>query len=374
MDVENFEQVDESLEIGSLDLEQICRCCMASKRRMKPLYTMDLDEMLHVVTGIRARPDDGLPGLLCVPCVLQLRRSHYFKLQSEKTDRILRGYVSHESFLKSFEQDALPNSEDSGPKLEEPVDSAPVDTDSNNEPTSRKCDLRIELAQPVACSKCDKEFLNQRKMKRHMRIHSSERYHQCTQCEMSFADKSNLTKHMRKHTGELRNLKNKPHLCAECGKSFNISFRYKSSLRRHRRSHKDGEYNCRICAMSFRNEAKLSSHMSTRHPNVVWEHDYDVTSMVTRKSTKPGDDKTYGSDDGFERLKTNELQHQVAQDDLRNPKEESVFLETYEEVDEESQSYEDCAYTEQLPVEQVDREPLLSIQIIKTEGTGFMTE
>ncbi|XP_035786970.1 zinc finger protein 2 homolog [Anopheles albimanus] len=510
MDVENFEQVDESLEIGSLDLEQICRCCMASKRRMKPLYTMDLDEMLHVVTGIRARPDDGLPGLLCVPCVLQLRRSHYFKLQSEKTDRILRGYVSHESFLKSFEQDALPNSEDSGPKLEEPVDSAPVDTDSNNEPTSRKCDLRIELAQPVACSKCDKEFLNQRKMKRHMRIHSSERYHQCTQCEMSFADKSNLTKHMRKHTGELRNLKNKPHLCAECGKSFkygtslsrhkrlhskrnvftceichkfyaehqtlvnhmrthtnerpyscsicdkqfaqkpnldrhelthtgvkpyacdlcekrfsqksylivhkrihtdekpfkcsscsmafvsqnslqkhqrtpcserpfactrcSISFRYKSSLRRHRRSHKDGEYNCRICAMSFRNEAKLSSHMSTRHPNVVWEHDYDVTSMVTRKSTKPGDDKTYGSDDGFERLKTNELQHQVAQDDLRNPKEESVFLETYEEVDEESQSYEDCAYTEQLPVEQVDREPLLSIQIIKTEGTGFMTE
>lgn len=130
---------------------------------------------------------------------------------------------------------------------------------------------------------------------------------------------------------------------------------------------------------------------------MVWEHDYDgkrrdlvagqlcsnsdklivsfsVTSMVMRKSTKPDDDKTYESDDGFERLKTNELKHQVAQDDLRNPKEESVFLETYEEVDEESQSYEDCAYTEQLPVEQVDREPLLSIQIIKTEGTGFMTE
>uniref|UniRef100_A0A2M4ASV1 C2h2-type zn-finger protein n=1 Tax=Anopheles triannulatus TaxID=58253 RepID=A0A2M4ASV1_9DIPT len=510
MDAVNFEQMDESPEISPLDLDLICRCCMASKRRMKPLFTMELDDMLLAVTGIRARPDDGLPGLLCVPCVLQLRRSHYFKLQSEKTDRMLRGYVSHESFLKSFEQDELPNVEESEQKEEEPVDSAPVDTDSNNEPSERKIDLQIELAQPVACPKCGKEFLNERKMRRHMRIHSSEQYHQCSQCEKAFADKSNLTKHMRKHTGELRNLKNKPHLCAECGKSFkystslsrhkrlhskrnvftcevchkyyaeqqtlvnhmrthtnekpyscsicdkqfaqkpnldrhelthtgvkpyacdlcdkrftqksylivhkrihteekpfqcascsmafvsqnslqkhqrtpcsdrpfactrcSISFRYKSSLRRHRRSHKDGEYSCRICTMSFRHSTKLANHMSIRHPNVVWEHDYDATSFIKGRPAKPGVDQHYGSDDGFKRLNTNELQHEAKQDDLRISAEETVFEETFEAEEEESQSYDECSYIDQLPVEQVEKEPLLSIQIIKTVESGLLSD
>ncbi|XP_050098648.1 zinc finger protein 771-like [Anopheles aquasalis] len=498
MDVVNYEQVDESPEIDSLDLDLICRCCMGSKRRMKPLFSMEHDDMLHAITGIRARPDDGLPGLLCVPCLLQLRRSHLFKLQSEKTDRLLRGYVSHVSLLKSFEQEPLPNTEDSGQKLEDSVDSAAVDTDSNNEPTSEV--VSIEVAEPVTCPKCNKQFLNQRKMKRHMRIHSSEQYHQCTECDKAFADKSNLTKHMWKHTGELRNQKNKPHLCAECGKSFKystslsrhkrmhskrnvftcevcnkfyaehqtlvnhmrthtnerpyscsicdkqfaqkpnldrhelthtgvklyacdlcekrfsqksylivhkrihenekpfqcsscsmafvsqnslqkhqrtpcsdrpfacarcgLSFRYKSSLRMHRRNHHDGEYNCRICAMSFRTADSLSSHMSTRHPTVDWEHDYDVTSFSKKKPTKLTDDK---------RSKTNELQKEEGhrEQDTRS------FVETFEEGEEneESQSYDDSAYIEQLvPTDQVEQEPLLSIQIIKTEEPEFMTE
>ncbi|ETN59079.1 zinc finger protein [Anopheles darlingi] len=502
MDVEKLEQVDESPDFDSLDLDLgvICRCCMGSKRRMKHLFTMELDDMLHSVTGIRPRQDDGLPGLLCVPCVLQLRRSHHFKQQSEKTDRVLRGYLKHELFMKSFEP---PPGEDLVQKIEEPVDSPAVDTDSNNEPTDRKCDLRIELAQPVACPKCDKEFLNERKMKRHMRIHSSEGYHQCTQCDKAFADKSNLTKHMRKHTGELRNLKIKPHLCAECGKSFkystslsrhkrlhskrnvftceichkfyaehqtlvnhmrthtnerpyscsicdkqfaqkpnldrhelthtgvkpyacdlcdkqftqksylivhkrihaaekpfqcsscsmafvsqnslqkhlrtpcsdrpfactrcSITFRYKSSLRRHRRSHKDGEYICRICALAFHNASKLTNHMSTRHPNVLWEHDYDATPCIKRKPTQPSNEKPYESDDEFKRLTTKELQHQDEQAEGCLPRDETVFDESYEAEEELALSYDECSYIDQHTVEPVENEPLLSIQIIQTE-------
>uniref|UniRef100_A0A182HHW0 Uncharacterized protein n=1 Tax=Anopheles arabiensis TaxID=7173 RepID=A0A182HHW0_ANOAR len=72
---------------------EICRCCMASKPRMKPLFDTNLFAMLNAVTGLNVHRNDGLPSQLCVPCVLQIRRSHFFKVQCENTDVTLRSYA-----------------------------------------------------------------------------------------------------------------------------------------------------------------------------------------------------------------------------------------------------------------------------------------
>lgn len=45
---------------------------------------------------VQVSEGDGLPNLMCVQCVLQCSRAYTFKQQCEKSDNILRQYVSPE--------------------------------------------------------------------------------------------------------------------------------------------------------------------------------------------------------------------------------------------------------------------------------------
>lgn len=241
---------------------EICRCCMASKPRMKPLYETNLFAMLNAITGLNVHQNDGLPSQLCVPCVLQIRRSHFFKLQCETTDLTLRSYAvettNHGPSMGDYPADEK--------NVKKEADSS-SQNDNESEQVYEAKTTNTQLKQPLSvrffCQDCSKEFETDKKLKRHMRTHYVEKPHVCNKCGMAFLEKCNLNKHMLSHTGELRNSTDKPYLCCECGKSF----KYSTSLSRHKRFHAQRNlFDCPICSRSYVEQSSLDVHIRT-HTN-----------------------------------------------------------------------------------------------------------
>ena len=67
----------------------------------------------------------------------------------------------------------------------------------------------------IVCKICDKAFISQCKLDKHMKLKSHANKFSCDVCEKSFTKESKLTLHMRIHNGE------KPHECAICQVSNN---------------------------------------------------------------------------------------------------------------------------------------------------------
>lgn len=84
------------------------------------------------------------------------------------------------------------------------------------------------LPRKFACTECDKRYLTQSQLKKHLRVHSGVKPYRCNLCPKAFLRKWDLTRHTRVHTGE------KPFQCSYC----NVKFGYMRTLRRHeKRSH-----------------------------------------------------------------------------------------------------------------------------------------
>uniref|UniRef100_A0A182PLY3 Protein krueppel n=1 Tax=Anopheles epiroticus TaxID=199890 RepID=A0A182PLY3_9DIPT len=232
---------------------EICRCCMASKPRMKPLFDTNLFAMLNAVTGLNVQQNDGLPSQLCVPCVLQIRRSHFFKVQCENTDTTLRSYAFE---TRQRDTEAYTLAAD-GTYVKKEADSS-SQIDETDEPGSSNINMKLPLPKKFFCQQCPKAFETGKQLRRHTRSHDVVKPHRCTECSAAFLDRSNLKKHMMKHTGELRNNDSKPHLCSECGKSF----KYSTSLSRHKRFHAQRNlFTCTICSKGYVEQTSLDVHM-----------------------------------------------------------------------------------------------------------------
>ncbi|CAI4223213.1 unnamed protein product [Auanema sp. JU1783] len=88
----------------------------------------------------------------------------------------------------------------------------------------------IHQPKRFSCSKCEKEFVERTKLKRHMLVHTRVQSFACTHtgCTKQFALKSNLKAHMKIHTGE------KQYKCVHCSHAFSHPYNLKVHvLRRH---------------------------------------------------------------------------------------------------------------------------------------------
>ncbi|CAD7086984.1 unnamed protein product [Hermetia illucens] len=77
----------------NLELDKICRVCLAAKKDMRPLFGEMVADMLMECARVQIDNTDGWPDKICVQCVHQVSRCHAFKTRVEKSDRELRNYI-----------------------------------------------------------------------------------------------------------------------------------------------------------------------------------------------------------------------------------------------------------------------------------------
>jgi len=141
-------------------------------------------------------------------------------------------------------------------------------TSSNNH---RKSSLGEKL---YSCSQCEKRFSAQKKLRRHMNIHTS-RY-KCRECGRCCQSNNALVVHWRSHSEE------KSFECTVCSKRYFTT----SDLARHSRFH-TGEkpYECRLCDKAFSRAGTLNSHMRVHTGDRHTEKDcYSCTQCGKRFS------------------------------------------------------------------------------------------
>ncbi|XP_041355906.1 zinc finger protein 341-like isoform X2 [Gigantopelta aegis] len=110
-----------------------------------------------------------------------------------------------------------------------------------------------------ACPHCDKVFMCERYLRRHLPTHGTEGQFECYTCLKKFKTEHYLKMHMLIHTGE------KPFPCELCAASFNR----KDKLKRHMLIHESTKkYKCPFksltgCSKAFNRPDKLKAHILT---------------------------------------------------------------------------------------------------------------
>lgn len=126
-----------------------------------------------------------------------------------------------------------------------------VQEDAGASTAASRLKKKQKTTAPLQCPSCDKTFALKCMLDRHHLTHTKP--HLCAECGKSFSEKQGLAAHSRRHAGE------KPYECSDCG----VAFAYKYTLARHVRRHglkTPSARTCALCDGQFGGALELQRH------------------------------------------------------------------------------------------------------------------
>lgn len=127
--------------------------------------------------------------------------------------------------------------------------STDLDSGSNSSRTVQDLD-----SQMYSCSECGKSIQSKNllpeKLKCNSKIHLQKKRHSCNECGKSFWTKTRLSWHRNTHKNA------KTYECEFCGLVLN----HRACLITHLKSHKDKQYQCNVCKVTFHTREQRIGH------------------------------------------------------------------------------------------------------------------
>ncbi|TNM93718.1 hypothetical protein fugu_001894 [Takifugu bimaculatus] len=119
------------------------------------------------------------------------------------------------------------------------------------------------------CQVCQKVFLHQRMLNRHVKCHSDTKRHLCSFCGKGFNDTFDLKRHVRTHTGV------RPYKCTLCEKAFTQRCSLESHMKKIHsitqtyayKERRNKLYVCEECGHTSASQDDLLVHLHLLHPN-----------------------------------------------------------------------------------------------------------
>ncbi|KAM5290980.1 zinc finger protein 449-like [Glossophaga mutica] len=104
---------------------------------------------------------------------------------------------------------------------------------------------------PHECLECGKRFLRKSNLQRHVRVHRREAPYKCNGCEKQFSQLSHLTEHQKTSSGQ------EVYICPECRERFCN----RKGFANHLKIHTNGKpFKCHSCGKTFNRQRDLSVH------------------------------------------------------------------------------------------------------------------
>ncbi|XP_019871436.2 zinc finger protein 558 [Aethina tumida] len=140
---------------------------------------------------------------------------------------------------------------------------------------------------PFLCNICDRIFMDNKNLKKHMRevhfiidqvVNDVEKKFSCNICGRKYKHNKNLSVHLRSSHGAGA----RPYRCTLCDATFALA----SSWHKHRLVHMDDKrHQCPVCGKKFRQSSNLNGHMKThtgdkRHVCAVCEKRFATSSSL----------------------------------------------------------------------------------------------
>lgn len=119
---------------------------------------------------------------------------------------------------------------------------------------------------------CGKLFATQKHLTRHKMYHDEPKY-KCTfeGCSKAFIDNAKLKDHVKLHEG------NRDHLCHLCEKSY---FHQKDLKRHLDVAHKATIFYCEICSFTISRKDYLRNHLNSAHKHLTLEEKNDILART----------------------------------------------------------------------------------------------
>ncbi|XP_060651566.1 zinc finger protein 570-like [Drosophila nasuta] len=282
-----------------MDVEKkACRVCMSSVVTLMELFVEpilmlskepSLAEMLTECVGCEVKPDDPLPKMICLTCVIETKNAYRFKRKCEQSHKSFWEMHNKQKQLIAAQSQVVEHPIDTSPiKVEVPetgevkrpngktltissirsinTSADHIDDESHDKGLSvrsllsdtHKTITLKEVVQTFKCIHCPRAFNERLALQTHLRSHGVTPY-KCRHCPKSFAHHEELDEHLHHtHYVELR------FECAKCLKLFSTE----ENLKLHSRSHAPARrsYECPHCLKPFGQLPSLQKHMRIHSP------------------------------------------------------------------------------------------------------------